>query len=93
MTDEKYSGLGVAAATLALLELGTCWIVYFMTIKYLEFFFIITYPLSILSITLGSIAYWGKEKDKVGMVGVTIAIIGLILGLLFSFGVREIFWT
>ena len=93
MTDEKYSGMGVAAATLALLELGTCWIIFFMTFRYVEFFFVITYPLAILSITIGSIVYWGKEKDAVGMVGVAIAIIGLVLGLLFTFGIREIFWV
>lgn len=89
-TPSKYSGLGISSLVLGIIAICICWLPLLSYQMVIVFFFIIL-PLSVLSIVFGSVAYWGKWRDKLGLVGFIIGITSLAIGLI-SFLLRMFVW-
>ena len=82
--DPKFSGLGVASLVFGIFALTTCGL-FFLSYSYFSLSFFITIPLNILSITFGSVSYWGKSKDKTGLLGFILGIIALAVVIIYLY--------
>ena len=81
----KASGLGIAALVLGIIALCFFWtplIGPYYSSPLLILFFFVTLPISIISIVFGAVSFWGKWRDKLGLVGFIAGIISLVVGLI-----------
>ena len=86
----KYSGLGISSFVLGIIILCICWLP-LISYQMVFIFFFVVLPLSILSIVFGSVSYWGKWRDKIGLVGFIMGVTALVIGLI-SFILRTSYW-
>ena len=73
MVKGKASGLGVASLILGIIGIVLMFMIWF------PFVSIIGFILAILAIIFGAIAFWGSNKDKFGLAGFILGIIGISL--------------
>lgn len=85
-TYSKYSGLGIAGLILGIIAICNCWIPMLIRTTDPAIFlsFYSAFILGVLSIIFGAVAYWGKQKDILGLFGITFGI--LVIVLVFIFG-------
>ena len=82
--DSKFSGLGIAALVFGIFAISTCWFSLF-SYSYFSMFVLLTFPLYILSITFGAVSYWGKTKDKAGLIGFILGIVAFAIVIIYIY--------
>ncbi len=82
----RYSGLGVSGATLGIVAIFILILFKYVFIwgQHVNYIFYVALSLGIISIILGAVSYFGKRKDKIGLVGVILGIIVIVLDIVFS---------
>jgi hypothetical protein len=78
---KKHSGFGTASLILGIIALCLIWLTYIPPVGVL-IFLIGFLPVGVLTVIFGSIGYWYRNKDKLGIAGFILGVLVLILGLI-----------